>query len=185
MPISLADAQSLIVARKLLIINEAIVADLRPWIVEPDRHRGKPTNSFRCRVRLSDAIPVGLWFRCTLWQDYPEVMTLQFERELPDTRAHLVLYRLEVKPHAGHVNGPKCSESFEGFYFDVGVTHEHSFLHNTGDPAAHVREDTSPCAILIQTEFTNFEEALQYVCGMLNVGNWRDLPPPSTQLVLV
>ena len=185
MHISLVGARELLTVEKVLIIDDATVADLKSWLPETERHKQHSIRNFRCRVRERDTLPRGLWFRAIVWQRYQETSIIQLDIELPDVKGHQVLYRLEVKPHSTHINGNECGEEFGGHFFDVGVTHEHSYLHDARDGATVVTKGVSPCAIPIGTAFRNFEESLQFACDRMNITDWRNVPPPPLQLDLV
>lgn len=182
MPISLGIAQSLLSSVKALVISPGHDGDTKHWDSDNERHGSSPIIVFRCRVAQPEVMPRGLWFRITLWPKYPKTMTFQMDLEIPKLEGHLVLYRLEVDPDSVHANKKNCSGG--ATFFNVGETHEHSYIHDLGNVLETVDKKGSPCAVRIERDFVDFTEALTFVCGRLNIQNGGDLPKPVAQLKL-
>ena len=92
--------------------------------------------------------------------------------------------RLEVDPDSTHPNHDSCG-IYANKFFEVGETHEHSYLHNCNPLTDKARKLGSPCAVPITQSFSDFDDALLFVCGRLNIGNPGDFPSPKPQLLLV
>lgn len=136
-------------------------------------------------MQINETLPRGLWFRATRWHQYPDVATIQLECDLPDTRAHLALYRLDWHPFNTHKNGPIGSPVLANRFFDVGETHEHSCMNHIGSVDQELMANFPLCAAPVAREFSIFHDALTRACAILNITNCDDIPPSLLQPELV
>lgn len=186
MPIPLKDAKELLRIEKFFVIHSAQPGELRHWEASKERNKTEPVAIFRCRLREASALPRGLWFHAIIWPRYPKTMTIQMGLELPNVKGHQNLYRLENDPSNTHHNRSSCGGGYANHFFGVGESHEHSFLHNVdGQDELVSNLGSSPCAIPITEELTDFSQALAFVCKRLNISNPGDVPLPNLQLPLV
>jgi hypothetical protein len=176
MTISISDAQFLLCATKQL------VKPLK-WIGAANRENKSPLIMLQTRVSIEDALPQGLWFRMTLFPARRDVATFQLDIEKPASRTHLELYRLEWRPVSGHGNSiaEDCPADLRGLVFRPGETHEHICTDNTVVSEGRIRASGVKSARKIELDFSNFDNALAYVCDKLKIENLRDIPKPNDQ----
>jgi len=180
-----------------LTLNEALqmlkepkwlVVDGVKWSSHTDRAEKAKANyiwKLKARSRTVASMPRGLWFRAETWVDYPSKAVFQLECDFPNTRSHIVLYRLEMEPFGTHLNTGWGPPELCGMFFDVGVTHEHSFLHYAEMPNGPLTPGADPMATITLNPPTNFDSAVVHVCGILNIQNGSQIPPVPLQRQLV
>ena len=71
--------------------------------------------------------------------------------------------------------------SCEAFFFEKGVSHEHFCFDHTIDSEGVIRGNGVQTARKIDPDFADFETAVAYVCGMLNITNADEIPPLDAQ----
>ena len=74
------------------------------WKNIPNREHKDPQRQIGCRVKINDGIKRCVFFRATIFPDYPETMMFQLEVDQSDIRARKVIYRLDVCPRGAHTN---------------------------------------------------------------------------------
>ncbi|ABF63521.1 hypothetical protein TM1040_0788 [Ruegeria sp. TM1040] len=137
-----------------------------------------------CRVRIGGSMPRGVFFRIALFPRFRLRATFQLECERDSGRAHIPLYRLDVDPASAHQNKLFGPPEVHGIFLPQGKNHEHIFydsLREDGGLRLHGAVQARP----VEADFTEFSEALAYVCDTLKINNRGDLPPPGDQGVLL
>lgn len=158
------------------------------WTSHMDRAQKAKANfiwKIKARTRTVASMPRGLWFRIETWVDYPSKAVLQLECDFPNTRSHIVLYRLEMEPFGTHLNSGWGPPELTGQFFDVGVTHEHSFLHYARMADAPLSPGGDPMAAITLNPPADFDSAVVHACGILNIQNPDEIPPVPMQRQLV
>lgn len=167
-------------ASELLTAPKRLI-DLHAWERKENREKRVPVLFFWSRVAVDTAIPRGLRFRISLFPRHPDVATFQLEMEQPPSRTCLTLYRLEWNPLTGHGNGRTGPKELWDLVFEPGVTHEHICLDNVSLTIGKVLSTGVQAARRINPNFVDYDSALAYVCGKLNILNPEDILASNAQ----
>ena len=110
----------------------------------------------------------------------------QLECDIPESRTHLPLYRLEVDPLTSHPNKLYGTEEINGLFIDVGVTHEHVFYDSLKDDRTcrNIRRCDEQARVVANPP-SDFMDALMYVSTKINLTNFDQIPPPDPQGLLM
>ncbi len=175
MTLEVADAKYILRSKKILL-------DIHPWKPKPARN-GKSTQScFESRIGFEFSIRRGLWFRINIPAREPETATFQLECDIPNSRSHLPLYRLDYKSLHTHSNSLEWGPSWlRGIFFSVGETHEHNCIYHVIPKLKRLRSGGVHTARRITPDFANYEGALGYVCAILKIQNGDKIPERNAQ----
>jgi len=110
----------------------------------------------------------------------------QLECDIPESRTHLPLYRLEVDPLTSHPNKLYGTEEINGLFIDVGVMHEHVFYDSLKDDRTcrNIRRCDEQARVVANPP-SDFMDALMYVSTKINLTNFDQIPPPDPQGLLM
>lgn len=160
-------------------------------LVPPLRWRSTTSsnNSFQRRnlesaLLLSGGSPRGVYFRIIVYAGSLVRATFQLECDLPGSRTHVPLYRLDLGPYGGHLNKDYGPEEIRGLYIPPGQTHEHLFYDSLRQDR-RLREDGCPQARILDNPPTDFPTALSLVCSKINIVNGHEVPNPGDQGLLL
>jgi hypothetical protein len=170
MTISIDDAKWILEAHKRLI-------GIREWEMKPDKGRTSVVSTFEARIEINGTMPRGVWLRALVRPRYMDSATFQLECDLPGSRSHLPLYRLDWRPLSIHVNGNRGPEHLRGLMFGAGESHEHICLDHAIEHEGRIRAGGVQTATKIYPDFASYQDALAYVCGKLRLVNCADIPP--------
>ena len=174
MTVKLSQAKALLTVQKSILLSPN--GHAVQWQAGMDRFGRTSIWKFECRVRTAATLPRGLWFRMQVSQLHPSTATIQLDSDFPLSRAHLPLYRLDLQPHGSHLNRNEGPTSLAALFIDAGVSHDHSYLVYDDSPDLDLQPDQSPVATPLTDQSMDFDQALTYVCGILNIDNRKDIP---------
>lgn len=85
------------------------------------------------------------------------------------------IYALDWNPTSPHINPLKDGSPFSGAIFRPGDTHEHHFQDRV--------DDTNPSAfaVPVHENLKNYDDALSWFCGRMNIIRPPHLPAPPSQ----
>jgi hypothetical protein len=175
MTLEIADAKNILRASKTLL-------DIHQWKTELSRNRKYYQASFESRVAFDGAIRRGLWFRINHLSTESQAATFQLECDIPNSRTHMPLYRLDFRRSHTHSNsldwGPS---SLRGKFFCARETHEHNCIFHLIPKLKRLRAGGVHTARKIDPDFANYEAALAHVCAMLKIQNGDRIPVRTAQ----
>ena len=171
-------------AAELLTVPKKLMGPQK-WRRKSNAPSMTPILFFETRVRLDASIRRGLRFRVSVFPRHPNVATFQLEMEQPPSRTCLTLYRLDWRPLSGHANGRSGPEELWDIVFKPGDTHEHVCTDNASYSKERVLKSGVQAARKIEPDFENYDSALSYVCGKINIINSEDIPPSNAQWEIV
>jgi hypothetical protein len=171
-------------AREMLHAQKWLLRDELRWETGNDKIANFVWK-LKSRNRTVSSLPRGLWFRIETWQKYPKVATFSLTCDVPKSRTHLVLYRMELNPFSSHANLGPGPSALSGTFIQAGVTHEHSYEFYDGMEDCEIQLGVTPMAQITNQPPINFDSALTYVCDKLRIENRGDIPPAPLQQELV
>lgn len=175
MTLDIGDAKRILRANKVLM-------DIHPWVSKPTRDGKCIQYSFESRIRADSSMPRGLWFRITVFPRYPDTTTFQMECDIPNSRSHMPLYRLDYRPIHTHSNSDDWGPMrLRGLFFEFGETHEHICLYHAIPKLKRLRSGGVHTARRIKPDFLDFDSALEHVCSVLNIQNGGMIPDRNAQ----
>ena len=149
------------------------------------RNQESTERSFESRVGIAGTIRRGLWFRINIPARSPDSARFQLECDLPNSRSHLPLYRLDFKQIHTHTNSPTWGpSSLRGLFFCSGETHEHNCIYHVIPRLGKLRSGGVQTARKIHPDFANYDSALAYVCATLKIQNCDKIPARNAQAEL-
>lgn len=175
MVISRAEAEEIFHAKKTL------VGPFR-WI-SPSKS-GRDQSCMECMIEMDSAFPRGVFFRAIAYPRFLETFTFQLDCDRIEARAHITLYRLEVKPLRQHTNKFYGPEEIQGLRIPSGQSHEHNFRDNLTEKG-ELRDNGCAQARSLDASLLDFATALEFVCAKINVANGSDVPNPPSQGALI
>lgn len=155
------------------------------WETVSANNKNEQRRRFEGRIRLDGTIPRGVWLRIMVFPNSLVRSVFQLECDIPESRSHLPLYRLEVDPLTSHPNKLYGVDEINGLFIDVGVTHEHVFYDSLKDDGTfrNIRRCDEQARIVINPP-SDFMDALQYVSTKINLTNSDQIPPLNAQGLL-
>lgn len=137
-----------------------------------------------CRVSVDGGVPRGVFFRVRVLPGSLARAVFQLECDLPSSRVHVPLYRLEVQPLRGHMNKLYGPDEINGRLLLPGETHEHVFYDSIRKDNT-LRVNSCEQARKVEVEIKNFATGLRFACDRLKIVNAEDVPPPGDQGTLL
>ena len=137
-----------------------------------------------CRVAVDGGVLRGVFFRIRVLPGSLARAVFQLECDLPASRVHVPLYRLEVQPLRGHTNRLYGPNEINGRLFSPGETHEHVFYDSLKKDRT-LRSNACEQARRVEVEIKNFSTGLRFACDRIKITNAEDVPPPGDQGILL
>jgi hypothetical protein len=175
MTLEIADAKYILRAKKTLL-------DIHQWKITPTRNNKSTQSGFESRISIEGTIRRGLWFRVNIPSRDPNAATFQLECDIPNSRSHMPLYRLDYRQLHTHSNSLEWGPSWlRGLFFSRGETHEHNCIFHVIPRMKKLRTGGVHIARKIYPDFINYEAALCHVCAMLKIQNGDKIPQRNAQ----
>ncbi|MEP3180385.1 MAG: hypothetical protein ABJO45_12620 [Lentilitoribacter sp.] len=155
------------------------------WKTVPASNTKEQRQCFETRIKLEGTIPRGVWFRITIFPGSLIRSVFQLECDIPNSRTHVPLYRLELDPLTAHTNKLYGDDEVNGVFIDAGVTHEHIFYDSL--KPGNILRKPNRCdeqARIVKDPPSDFAHALSYVAVKIELQNADQIPHPNAQGLL-